>query len=213
MTLGLAISTTIAAALTLCVFSFLYKDNPFYRFAEHLVVGISAGYWVALMYTRVILPNLWQRLADGKWWYVLPLLLGLMMWTRLVKRWSWISRYPIALYLGVGAGAAAPLELQTKVIQQLFGTVQMATLLHTRQFEWLAVLNFILITLGIAASLVYFFYSKAHKGAFGGVARMGIWTLMIGFGASFGYTVMARISLLIDRVQFLINDWLLRLFA
>ena len=89
----------------------------------------------------------------------------------------------------------------------------MATLLHTRQFEWLAVLNFILITLGIAASLVYFFYSKAHKGAFGGVARVGIWTLMIGFGASFGYTVMARISLLIDRVQFLINDWLLRLFA
>ena len=115
MTLGLAISTTIAAALTLCVFSFLYKDNPFYRFAEHLVVGISAGYWVALMYTRVILPNLWQRLADGKWWYVLPLLLGLMMWTRLVKRWSWISRYPIALYLGVGAGAAARWSCRRKL--------------------------------------------------------------------------------------------------
>ena len=32
--------------------------------------------------------------------------------------------------------------------------------------------------------------------------------LMIGFGASFGYTVMARLSLLIGRALFLLQDWL-----
>ena len=37
--------TTLGAFLTLCTFSFLYKDNPFYKFAEHLVVGVSAGYF------------------------------------------------------------------------------------------------------------------------------------------------------------------------
>ena len=31
---------------------------------------------------------------------------------------------------------------------------------------------------------------------------------MIAFGASFGYTVMARVSLLIGRIQFLLHDWL-----
>jgi hypothetical protein len=42
----------------------------------------------------------------------------------------------------------------------------------------------------------------------GGVARVGIVFLMIGFGASFGYTVMARVSLLIGRLTFLMRDWL-----
>jgi hypothetical protein len=31
---------------------------------------------------------------------------------------------------------------------------------------------------------------------------------MVAFGAAFGYTVMARISLLIGRMQFLLGDWL-----
>jgi hypothetical protein len=37
----------VAAFLTICIFSFLYEDNPFYKFAEHLFVGVSAGYFMA----------------------------------------------------------------------------------------------------------------------------------------------------------------------
>ncbi len=39
------------------------------------------------------------------------------------------------------------------------------------------------------------------------MARFGIWILMIGFGASFGYTVMGRISLFVQRIQFVGEDW------
>ena len=59
MDFGVAISTTVAVILTLCIFSFLYRDNPFYKFAEHLVVGVSAGYWVAILYINVAIPNIW----------------------------------------------------------------------------------------------------------------------------------------------------------
>jgi len=38
----ITIGTWVAAFLTLSIFSFLYKDNPFYKFAEHLMVGVSA---------------------------------------------------------------------------------------------------------------------------------------------------------------------------
>ena len=38
--------------------------------------------------------------------------------------------------------------------------------------------------------------------------RIGIVFLMVGFGASFGYTVMGRISLLVGRITFLFRDWL-----
>jgi hypothetical protein len=69
-------------------------------------------------------------------------------------------------------------------------------------------LNFsnLVIVGGVLCGLVYFFFSKEHTGAFGRMSRVGIWVLMVAFGASFGYTVMARISLLIGRIEFL-RSW------
>jgi hypothetical protein len=67
--------------------------------------------------------------------------------------------------------------------------------------------NIFLIFLGTITVLFYFFFSKAHTGAYGKFSRIGIWYMMIGFGASFGYTVMARISLLIGRLQFLADTF------
>jgi len=61
----------------------------------------------------------------------------------------------------------------------------------------------ILIVIGVLTGLMYFFFSKEHKGAFGAAAKVGIWVLMLGFGASFGYTVMARVSLFVQRIAFL----------
>jgi hypothetical protein len=69
-------------------------------------------------------------------------------------------------------------------------------------------LSQLIVFVGAVCGLVYFFFSKAHTGAFGGMAKFGIWILMIGFGASFGFTVMARISLFINRVQFLDQRWI-----
>jgi hypothetical protein len=64
-------------------------------------------------------------------------------------------------------------------------------------------LSNIILVVGVLCGLVYFFFSKEHTGAFGGAARVGIWFLMVAFGAAFGYTVMARISLLIGRFEHL----------
>jgi hypothetical protein len=61
---------------------------------------------------------------------------------------------------------------------------------------------------GVLSGLVYFFFSVEHKGVFGATARLGIWFLMITFGAGFGYTVMGRIALLAERLEFLFDDWL-----
>jgi hypothetical protein len=60
----------------------------------------------------------------------------------------------------------------------------------------------------VITTVVYFFFSREQKGGFKFVANIGIVYIMIGFGASFGYTVMARVSLLLGRLQFLLRDWL-----
>jgi len=222
--------TTFAAFVTLATFSFLYKDNPYYKFAEHLVVGVAAGYFVMILWHNTLVPNLFERLADGNWyllwldsdqpWYLIPALLGAMMWTRFSKKLSWVSRWPMGLYIGISAGIAIPLEMSNRVSKQLFATMVINE--RSPGFDWAnffghggfnlldmySGLSQIIIFVGVLAALVYFFFSKAHTGWFGGAATFGIWILMIGFGASFGFTVMARISLFINRLQFIDQNWI-----
>ena len=206
MSMGTFLWTSLGAFLTLATFSFLYKDNPFYKLAEHLVVGVSAGYFVIILWHNGLQPNLFNRLGEGNFWYFIPMILGIMMWTRFSRKWSWVSRWPIAIYLGIATGLSIPLEMRNRVNMQLYSTM--------REVNWE---NFfgngfldptsgysgLIIFLGVLATLFYFFFSKEHTGVFKGVAQLGIWILMVGFGTSFGYTVMARISLFIQRIQVL----------
>ena len=69
-------------------------------------------------------------------------------------------------------------------------------------------LSNIIVLVGVLSVLVYFFFSIEHKGPIAPVSKMGIYFLMISFGASFGYTIMARMSLFIGRLEFLLQDWL-----
>jgi len=220
MEFGTFLWTSLGALLTLAIFSFLYKDNPFYKFAEHLVVGVSAGYWAILLWHNGLVPNLLERLSDGDWyalwlnsskpWYVIPAILGIMMWARFSKKYSWVSRWPIALYIGIATGVAIPLEMANRVNKQLYAImtdINWGNFLGNGFLDSSAGFSDIIVFVGTIAGLIYFFFSKSHTGAFGVIAKIGIYILMIGFGASFGLTVMARISLFIQRIQFMHEDW------
>ncbi len=223
--------TWIAAFLTLCILSFLYKDNPFYKFAEYLFVGVSAGYTVALLFHNVFVPNLWKPLVGaggdkgalevvflrGHWdlriLTIIAGLLGVTMLFRFFPKVAWVSRYGIAFSVGLGAGLMFIVYLQTNCIAQIWGTVKLSPVVVTGgpggwEVDWPTSISNTLLIVGVVSALVYFYFSKEHKGVLGGTARLGIWFLMVSFGATFGYTVMARISLLIGRMNFLIEDWL-----
>jgi hypothetical protein len=73
---------------------------------------------------------------------------------------------------------------------------------------WGVNINLLLIVIGVLATLLFFFFSLDHKGGVGAVSKIGLFFIMVSFGTSFGNTVMARISLLIGRFQFLIYDWI-----
>ncbi|MBN1550514.1 hypothetical protein JW979_03545 [bacterium] len=194
---------TIAAFFTIAIFSFLIKDNTLYKIAESIVVGIAAGYFTILLLWTSFKPKFWDMIVvEGKWWYVIPGILGLLMYFRFNRKLNWLARYPLALYIGIGSGIAIPLMLQTFVIKQF-----KATMLPGNLHSWEGVNN-TLIVIMVLAGLIYFFFSVPHKGIVGKTATFGIWVIMIGFGASFGYTVMARVSLLIGRIQFLLGNWL-----
>jgi len=188
----------IAALLTLCIFSFLYKDNPFYKFAEHLLVGVSVGYAITFYFWNALIPKVWKPLViRGEYQVIFPLILGLLCFSIFWPKISWFIRYPLAFTMGTYCGMAVPRHFQARIFQQLQGTM----------ISSLSLSNIIMVV-GVIATLTYFFFSLEHKGVLGKVAKLGIWYIMLAFGAAFGYTVMARISLFIGRLQFLLHDWL-----
>ncbi len=197
----------VGAFFTLAIYSFLYKENPIYRLAEHLVVGISAGYGMAITYQITVKPRLIDPLLSGDHWILLiPGILGLLYITRFIPRISWLSRYPIGFYMGTAMGVGFPLTMKANVLRQLEGAM---VPLYQSGMAWYEVTGNIVMILGTLAALIYFFFSKPHKGLFFGTgSKIGIWVIMVGFGATFGFTVMGRISLLIGRIQYLLGDWL-----
>ncbi len=203
MHISSSIGVWIAVFLTLFTYSFLYKDNPFYKFAEHLVIGLAGGYYIVTVWFQIIKPKLLVPLfQQGNLVLGFPLILGLFMWARYIPKYSWISRWSIAFYLGVSAGLSVPSVMQAYVIRQIQATM-LPVDFHSYQ-GWMS----LFIIIGVLTSLAYFFFSAEHRGLLGVSAKVGIWFIMIGFGATFGYTVMSRISLLIGRIQFLLTDWL-----
>lgn len=233
------IGVWVAALFTLCIFSFLYRDNPFYKFAEAVVVGVSAAYWMVVGFWTVIVPNLIGTLfpawvqswampglspvrAGGWYMYVVPLVLGVMLLWRLAPAGTWISRWPLAFIIGITAGIRLIGFIQADFLSQIRNSVIPLLVTETgaalseaptivsalSQIDVWESLRNVLLVLGIVVCVVYFFFSIEHTGFVGRVSNVGIWVLMITFGAAFGYTVMGRIALLAIRLEFLFDEWL-----
>jgi len=213
------IGTWIAAGLTLMILSFLYKDNPFFRFAEHLYVGVSNAYIVWLVWATIVLPDFVGRVfmnLEGvetwrpDFWFLIPGILGLIILTRMIPAIEWMSRWALAFIVGWGAGFIIGPTLNSYLLAQLYASfpwVNMQPYLGAPAAEYIpALINAIILFVCVVTVLVYFFFSYEHKGVIGGTAKIGIWVLMVAFGASFGSTVMARISLFIGRARFLVQD-------
>ena len=201
------IGVWLSVLMTLCILSYLYGDNPFYKIAEHIFVGVSAGYIFALTWWDQIWPNLFGRLfpayVDAGFEfspsYIIPLILGIFMLFRLIPSLSWLARFPIAYIVGMAAGLKVYVYINSNILMQ----IQNSAIDFSKSGG--EIFNHILVLLGVISALVYFFFSKEHKGTVGVISKIGIYFLMIKFGASFGFAVMGRISLLIGRFEDLIN--------
>lgn len=225
----------VAVALTLGLYTFLYKDNPVFKLCEHIYLGAGMGWVLVTVFFTVVQPKLmeplWYRfqadvlqrdmrptatmtedeaqsLAEtGKqatWFLLIPAFLSLAMLLRFVPKAAWMSRWAFAFIVGYYAGLNIPAVISADIFSQV--RVSLMPLI-TKADPWWKGINFdgICILVGVLSVLVYFFFSVEHKGPVRVLARFGVIYLMISFGAAFGYTVMARESLLIGRVQELIG--------
>ncbi len=220
----------IGVVLTFCIYSFLYKDNPLYRFGEHLFVGVANAFALSFMIHRIIIPIMWRPFAEAcrvsstegmnaslwnpvhteaNFLVIVPGFIGLLYFARFIPKVTWMVRIPIGMFMGYYTGRTVPAYFEGTVFPQMRGTLLTQAAFDPAQGGglWHGIFA-VIILIGVLGTLAYFYFSKEHKGPLKWAAQTGIVFVMVGFGASFGFTVMARVSLAIGRCVFILRDWL-----
>lgn len=214
----------IGAIVTLGVFSYLARDNPFYRVVQQAALGVSVGIGVTVAWQQVLQPMWWTPVvgalrgaADwkGALW-LLALAPGSLWYFQLSKRWFWVSTLVSGLFVGVASGLA--FKNQILLIMPQIGAClkPLNPCAGPEGFTWPALqdcLNNLLMLVGLLGTLLYFFFSIRTEGRWlAGPMRFGRLMIMVALGAMFGNTVMTRMAYLIERLQFLYETWLRPLF-
>ncbi|MCC6729733.1 MAG: hypothetical protein IT208_10390 [Chthonomonadales bacterium] len=206
----------LGAVATLAIFSFLFRENRAYRFAEHILLGLGIGFAVAATVTDILIPKWWSPLASGwragsRGMVALALVegaLGLLWYGLYHRRTVWLSRLVMGLTIGAGAGLAFKAEVNDK-LPQVIASFKSPYVPAADATTFNNSFNNIVFVLILISVLSYFFFSFEQKHpAMRASARTGRIFLMITFGVFFGNTIMTRMSVFIERVWFLLTQWL-----
>ncbi len=215
----------VGGICTLAVFSFLWRENGVYRFFEHLFIGIATGVGIVLgiknfFWPSVIVPLLGLDIVaypDGtlsktydytNLWFVAAIILGLFYYTIYSARFNWLAKLSIGISLGAGAGLYFKGFFQEMIPQLQSSIVPLVVFSPERSIDLGRSFSNWVFVITLTSAIYYFFFTFRRKGAGGErLATTGRWLMMVCFGAFFGSTVMARLAILVERIQFLLSDW------
>lgn len=206
----------LGALATLALYSILYRENPVYRFAEHVFLGLATGYGMYIIWREVLHEKWWTELVNGHWLWILALVAGGMYYTIFSKRLAWMSRLVMMAMMGLVAGTSFR-AFFGQYMKQIGTSFKPLFVVQTAgpggavdvPASIFASFTNILFMVCIVTVMTYFFFSFEQKSkVVRGVSGTGRWLMMIAFGAMFGSTVMARMSLFIGRLDFLFGDWI-----
>jgi hypothetical protein len=211
-----AISALAGLILTLMVFSYLIADNPLFRFAIYLFIGVSSGYAATVVWHYVLVPRLFSQLGDLNQLVLLivPLILSFSLLAKLSPRISWIGNFAMAVLVGVGAAAAVGGALVGTLLPQAQAAMNAFELTSNgganafaRFFEGIVML------LGTVLTLASFQFTmrRAADGTvkqnplFGGIAWSGRLFVAITLGVLFAGVYVAALTAMIERLSSMIN--------
>lgn len=199
----------LAALMSLGLYSYLWKENPFFRVCEHAYLGLSLSHLVVMGWNNVRDMGL-SKLAQGQYAVLVPIILGVLLFTRWSPKVSWLSRYPVAFMVGVASGVTITGIPEAGIIAQIRAAMGPLNSLQ----------SVLMLLFNISAVSVFLFVlgskTEANRVIGGGMLgtivsygnAIGRFVLMISFGAVFGTTVMARLGLFIPRLELLFRDWI-----
>lgn len=195
----------LAALFTVWIYSIAFRDNVFFKFAEHTFVGAAAGHSIVYGVDNVIRYG-WTPFTRGALLYGVVFLLGFALYTRYHTRYFWLSRYPLAIMVGTGIGLSMRATITAEFIAQIKSTAELKVL---GADAWTGFSNLIFIVLVL--TVVYYFvftFPGMHGGGLGIISKVARYGMMAAFGYSFANTVLSRYNMIFGRIDFLMSEWL-----
>lgn len=208
------IGGVIGFGITLLILSYMFGDNPLFRLAAHLFVGVAAGYVGAVALKAVVVPHLLMPALTGsslneRLLALVPLALAALLIFRFhpaVARWGSL---PLAFLVGIGAAVALGGAVRGTLIPQVVGAAPDLTP-SPGAASWVEAMVGALVALaGTVATLAYFHFGARTNAA--GQAERPKWILPIAwlgevfiaatFGAIYAGTLVASIAVLVGRVD------------
>lgn len=223
------ISVILGGIATLAIFSFLVRENSFYRLFEHIFIGLAAAVLPLLTIRDFLWPKILEPMLglsqivypDGTvsesyqplyLLYLIPIAFGSLYYFIYSKRHAWLARMVIGFSLGM-SGALAIRGFFAEAVPQILGSFKPLVVYTNGSFLLLESINNAIFIGTLLLVFNYFFFTFGREGSIQGkLAPLGRPLLMVCFGAFFGSTVMARLSLLVERVQFIVRDWFSAVF-
>jgi hypothetical protein len=211
--------TIVSFILTLLILSFIFGDNPLFRVAAYLFVGVSAGYATLQLVYQVLWPLLVMPIISDidfaiKLLYAVPLGLGLLLIFRLVPSLSRVGNLSIAYLVGVAAAIAIGGAVTGTLLGQTRGTIQAFNLTSgtATPADWLAnAIGAVIMVVGTVSTLIYFQFSARSRlnqvpkrpAAVEILARFGQVFIAITLGALFAGVMASALTALIERIGFI----------
>jgi hypothetical protein len=202
--LGGTVATWVAALATIAVWSYLVGSRRIFVLMQHLLAGLATGYLVLLAIRDVLLPRLAVPLVEQADERVL--LVPALLLVGILAAASWLPRPVVAPVAAVVVGGIAAFALGGAVV----GTIlpQIAAALPTTRAASPGLAGQV-ISLAITSLVLLGFLHGAPRGRLTTRgASVGRWLLVGGIGGWLGFLLVSRLSLLVDRVAFLLGDWL-----
>lgn len=182
----------IQASIVLILYTVLYGDNPVSRFGQGLLMGVQSGYLLMtnlnFYYTRGVLR------IPTEFHYIIPVILGLLIFARLYEPVRWLYRYPMAVLVGAMLGVAVRTTVLSQIIDQMKGSFPPAAPLVGVPVG--DAVNNLIIIVGTLCAIVFFVFSRQFTGPERYVHRLGRVFLLAAFGGSYGNTVSYRYELM-----------------
>jgi len=210
----------IGFALTLMVFSYLIGDNPLFRVAIHVFIGVASGYATIMVINNVLVPRLIVPLISGsveeRALAIIPMLLGWLLLTKISPRLAVFGNIPVAYLVGVGAAVAIGGAVVGTLYPQVNATIAIFDLNTIQGFDsnrGLQLVNGVIILVGTVTTLAFFQFGTGTqlpnpngiRSWLDGLGQVGQVFIAIALGFLFAGVYSAAMVALVERLSFIVD--------
>lgn len=198
------VATWVAALVTLGVWSYLAGERRLLHVAQLLLAGLATGYVALLAIREVLLPQLVTPLLTDAAAHP-DLVIDLVLVAVLVLG-AWLPRRVVAVPVAVIVGGTAAFALGGALTGTLLPQLA-AGIVTADSGPGGAVSGLVGLAITVPV-LLAFLHGVSQSPSRAAVAGVGRWLLLGGLGAWLGFLLVSRLALLVDRIGFLLGDWL-----